>query len=287
MNSNTTPTDVHVITELDVYESTIRKATSMGDLNASPLAEPQKYSWSDIEMEEQLAQKSKKEEPTISSSVILKEETKEESVPTTTPVPEQTFEDPKSLVEKEQIKELVEKLMTEIMSRNEVMENVKKPSEVESDDDMPDLVEMDSDNDSMPDLVESESDNGQEVNDDMMIAIFKRPSCQRCEAALKTLMAHEESEELEESEESETSEEPDDSDSDYVPSDTGSDDSRKGESSDSDVSEIRTVRVVYKRNAEIPSIITITFVIVVILYILKVMYLLVDASMKNRYHACY
>jgi len=303
MNSNTsnTPTDVHVITDMEMYESTIRKAMSTGELNASPLAEPKQYSWSDVEMEEQLAQKTEQTnhteqptEPTLQESVILKEEPV-----TSEPIKEEFIGKELTLVEREHIKELVEKAIKDIIAQqplqNEVVENVKKSDEDDSDDEMPNLVE---DSESMPDLVESE--NGWthnpeiEIADDMMIAIFKRPSCPRCEAALKVLMAHDEgsgtgsdsdNEEEHESSEEE-SEEEDDSDSDYVPSEVDSDESTESDTSDSESEAPRTIQK-RRRDSGVPSAIMWTFTLLIFIYILKLMYLMVDASMKQRYHACY
>jgi hypothetical protein len=205
----TTPTEVQVVTEMDVYEASVRKVVSRGNLNASPLAEPS-YSWSDVEAEEH----AKVEEPKIQEQPLVKEE------PVLT----------------ESVNEQLDKLMTEIEDIVNKENNIKVDVELESDEDMPELGDSESDmpelvsesDDDMPDLVE-ESDSDSE-NEELMIAVFKRPSCPRCEAALKVLLAHEENgEEPEESEEEHTyeseSEEDEtdddsDSDSDYVPSDS-------------------------------------------------------------------
>jgi hypothetical protein len=78
-----------------------------------------------------------------------------------------------------------------------------------SDDDMPPLVE-DSDDDDMPSLVSERADQ-------LMMAFFTKPNCERCEAALKVLMGHTdnspENSDIELSEH-ETSDEDSDSDSD-------------------------------------------------------------------------
>ena len=173
--------------------------------------------------------------------------------------------------------------------------NIKVDVELESDEDMsevnenPELVNNDTpqadDTDSdMPELV-SDSENEwtpSQENDDLMVAVFKRPSCPRCEATLKILLAHEENEEeiseeehtydtdeSNDSEESATAESTsDDSDSEYVPSE-----------SESERESPRTVRQLRRwngGNAErrsertcVPPFIQFIFTVLVVVHILK------------------
>jgi glutaredoxin len=152
----------------------------------------------------------------------------------------------------ESVNEKLDKLMTEIEDIANKENNIKVDVELESDEDMPELGDSESD---MPELVDSDSDSEMpglvsESDDDMhdlveesdsdsedeemMIAVFQRPSCPRCEAALKVLLNHDENvEDAEESEEEHTSDveessedESDDSDSDYVPSESESESPR-------------------------------------------------------------
>jgi hypothetical protein len=154
----------------------------------------------------------------------------------------------------------------------------------DTDSEMPDLV-SESDDD-MPELVE-ESDN-----EELMIAVFKRPSCPRCEAALKVLLAHDEngedSESYEEehtsdvsdSEESSEDETDDDSDSDYVPSESESESPRT----------VRQLRrwnaesepVENKRTACVPPLIQYIAIVLFVIHVLK--FLLNEPSQRIR---CY
>lgn len=261
----TTPTEVQVITEMDVYEASVRKVVSRGNLNASPLSEPS-YSWSDVE--EQEARKPKvQEEPVLTESV----------------------------------NETLDKLMTEIEDIANKENNIKVDVELESDEDMPELGDSESD---MPELVDSDSDSEMpglvsESDDDMpdlveesdsedeemMIAVFQRPSCPRCEAALKILLNHDEN--VEESEEEHTSDveessedESDDSDSDYVPSDSESESPRT-------VRQLRRWNTVSepvenKRTACVPPLIQFIAIVLFVLHVLK--FLLNEPSQRIR---CY
>jgi len=282
------PTEVQVVTEMDVYEASVRKVVSRGNLNASPLAEPS-YSWSDVE-EQADAEKSKVEEPKAEKPQSEKPKVEEE--------PQLT----------ESANERLDKLMAVISDIVHSDSNIKVDVELESDedmsdaDDMPKLVDTDSD---MPELVsESESESESEMpglvsesdseDEDLMIAVFKRPSCPRCEAALKVLLAHEENADTEEPEEdhtydasesddasdSETASN-DDSDSDYVPSET-----------ESERESPRTMRQLRRWNAEhaeraerascVPPVIQFIAIILFVVHILK--FLLNEPSQRIR---CY
>ena len=273
----TTPTEVQVITEVDVYEASVRKVVSRGNLNASPLAEAS-YSWSDVEAEE--AKKSNVQE-------------------------ELKAQDQSNLQKSaftESVNEQLDKLMTEIEDIANKENNVKVDVELESDedmselDDMPDLVSdlddempglVEESDDEMPDLVEETESDSDSENEELMIAVFKRPSCHRCEAALKILLAHEENiEEAEEPEEEHTSdveeseEESDDSDSDYVPSDSESESPRT-------VRQLRrwntqTETVENKRTAFVPPLIQFIAIVLFVIHVLK--FLLNEPSQRIR---CY
>ena len=271
----TTPTEVQVITEMDVYAASVRKVVSSGNLNASPLEEPS-YSWSDVEEssnqeETQVQEKPKVEEPKV------QEQPKVEEKP--------------SLTESE-IKEYVDRLMTDISNIVHSDSNIKVDVELESDEDMPELGDSESDmpdlvsdtDSEMPDLVEESDDDMPDLvedsepeTDELMIAVFKRPSCPRCEAALKILMAHEENdEESEVSEEEYTSDESDssdDSDSDYVPSDMESEAEPEAEveaESDSDSeSEFESPRMARKREVVVPPLIKFIIIVLIVVRILK------------------
>jgi hypothetical protein len=246
-----TPSDIQVITELDVYEATIRKATHES---------AKEFSWDNVPVVEQKA------DPKPESKV----ETKEEKIV------QEAAPEPKEDQEDLARKELIDKLMADIMKPRTL-------TPVEEDesfyDDMPALV---------PD---TEDENGQQwsvpEDYDWMLALYKKPSCHRCEAALKALMSvsdeetkeesqenSEEESQEEESEESETSEE--DSDSDYVPS----------ESSDASSDEYVPPRrkIIRDRECNIPPLIKYTFTIIVVIYILK---LLLIMNERSRYRPCY
>ena len=284
----TTPTEVQVITEMDVYAASVRKVVSNGNLNVSPLAEPS-YSWSDVEMEEQV-EREKKNKVEAQSKVEEKPNVEEQ------PKVEEKSDAAKLNLTKSEINEHLDKLMSTISDIVNTDSNIKVDVELESDEDMSEIVEnndmpelVDSDTDSdMPELVEdSDSENEwtpESDNDDLMVAVFKRPSCPRCEAALKILLAHEENSEedselseqehtSEDSDESadDTSDESDNSDSDYVPSET-----------ESEQESPRTMRQLRRWNAErtsesaqnkqtsfVPSLIKFIFTVLVVVHILK------------------
>jgi hypothetical protein len=268
----TTPTEVQVITEVDVYEASVRKVVSRGNLNASPLTEAS-YSWSDVEAEEA-------KKPNVQEQTNLQKSAFTESV-----------------------NEQLDKLMTEIEDIANKENNIKVDVELESDEDMPELVDSESDmpdlvsddempdlveesDDEMPDLVEETESESDSENEELMIAVFKRPSCPRCEAALKVLMAHDENgEEAEESEEEHTSDveeaedESDDSDSDYVPSDSESESPRT----------VRQLRrwnmsepVENKRTPCVPPLIQFIAIVLFVIHVLK--FLLNEPSQRIR---CY
>jgi len=194
------------------------------------------------------------------------------------------------------LKELVEKLMTEIMEKHT---DVKDSVDSESDDEMPSLME-DIERD-IPPLTDSDSDKGwtenPEIDEDLMIAVFKRPSCSRCEAALKILLSDEE--EKEESttsstpsetpseSSSESSEEPDNSDdSDYVPSEELSEDSSSESESASD-SEPPSPRTLQRRAVVIPSEIVYVFIAFIVVCILRLTMLVPNQPIPYRYRSCY
>lgn len=260
----TTPTEVQVITEMDVYEASVRKVVSRGNLNASPLAEPS-YSWSDVEdannEEPKVQEQPKAEEPKVKEEPVLTES----------------------------VNEYLDKLMTDISNIVNKENNIKVDVELESDEDMPELGDSESD---MPELVDSDSempdlvsesddempelvseDEQESEDEEMMIAVFQRPSCPRCEAALKVLLAHDENVEDESASEeehtyesdSEESAESDDSDSDYVPSESESESPR-------------TVRQLRRWNAEpvenkrttcVPPLIQYIAIVLFIIHVLK------------------
>lgn len=275
----TTPTEVQVITEMDVYEASVRKVVSSGNLNASPIAEPN-YSWSDVEEEEPNVEQPKVEEPKVQEQPKVQEHQLVKEEPALT----------------ESVNERLDKLMTEIEDIVHSDSNIKVDVELESDEDMsdmPELVDSESDmpdlvsesDDDMPDLVsESESDSESE---ELMIAVFKRPSCPRCEAALKVLLSHDEngadesdSEEehtsdVEESSEDETD---DDSDSDYVPSDSESESPRT-------VRQLRrwnVVEPVENKQTCVPPLIQFIAIVLFVIHVLK--FLLNEPSQRIR---CY
>jgi hypothetical protein len=294
MNSNT-PTEVQVITEIDVYEASVRKVVSSGNLNASPLVDRDTYSWSDVEEQTEREKKNKVEE-----KPAVEEKPKVEEKPAVEEKPKVEEPDAVTLsLTKSEINEHLDKLMSTIADIVNTDSNIKVDVELESDEDMselvendmPELVESDTDSD-MPELVEdSDSENEwtpHSENDDLMVAVFKRPSCPRCEAALKILLAHEEnsdegseiseqehtSEDSDESaaddisDESNDSDESDDSDSDYVPSET-----------ESERESPRTMRQLRRWNASesaqntqtscVPSFIQFIFTVLVVVHILK------------------
>jgi hypothetical protein len=265
---------------MDVYEASVRKVVSRGNLNASPLAEAS-YSWSDVEGEEQAkVEKPKAEELKVQEQPKVQEQS-----------------DLQKSAFTESVNEQLDNLMTEIENIVHQKDDIKTDVELESDEDMPDLVDSESDmpdlvsesDEDMPDLVEeSESESDSE---ELMIAVFKRPSCPRCEAALKVLMAHDENGEEAESsasEEEHTSDseesvaasesEDDDSDSDYVPSESESESPRT-------VRQLRrwnTEPAAHKRTPCVPPIIQFIAIVLFVIHVLK--FLLNEPSQRIR---CY
>jgi hypothetical protein len=296
------PTEVQVITEIDVYEASVRKVVSRGNLNASPLAEPS-YSWSDVE-EQTEAEKPKVEEPKVQPKVEEPKVQPKVEEPKVQP----KVEEPKVQLKVKEEPDLTEsenkrldKLITDIIhsdsnikidvelesdeDMSDISELIDSPKLDETDSDMPDLVSESDSEDEMPGLV---SDTESEVDDDLMIAVFKRPSCPRCEAALKILMAHEENADTEEPEEEHMYDDPDDSvttddsDSDYVPSET-----------ESERESPRTLRQLRRWNAEraettqnrepfVPAFIQFIAIVLFVVHILK--FLLNEPSHRVR---CY
>ena len=114
--------------------------------------------------------------------------------------------------------------------------------DIEAKEELPPLVE---------DVSEAESD------DDLMIAVFRKPECSRCEAMWKVLLTHETPKKVGIVEESEESE---DSDSDYVPSETESE--TESESESETESEERP-------KDGVPRIIQNLFVLLMFLYLLQ------------------
>ena len=266
MNSNT-PTEVQVITEMDVYAASVRKVVSSGNLNASPLEEAS-YSWSDVE------ESFNKEKPKVEKPIAEKPSAQEQP----------KVEEKPNLTESE-INTHLDGLITGIVHKEN---NVKVDVELKSDKDMyelgdseSDMPELVSDTDSeMPDLVEESDDDtsnlveeSESETEELMIAVFKRPSCPRCEAALKILMSHDENSELEvseqehtsDSDESVSSDSTDDSDSDYVPSDMES----GAESESESESEFESPRMARKREVVIPPLIKFIIILLVVVRILK------------------
>lgn len=309
MNS-TTPTEVQVVTEMDVYAASVRKVVSSGNLNASPL-EDDSYSWSDVETEEQQKTEESQVQPQAQEQPPVQSQPQAQEQPVVQEEPRLS----------DSVNETLDRLMADILNIVNKENNIKVNDEVEADmpelgdsehelgdsehelgdseSEMPDLV---SDTDSeMPDLVSESEDNNQveeseddnkveESEDDTMIAVFKRPSCPRCEAALKVLLAHEEGNAEEESPEEEEhtydsdesapaesdtskSDEDSDSDSDYVPSESESESPR-------------TVRQLRRWNAErasdashtdsepvrtkcVPPLVQFLFTVLVVVHILK------------------
>ena len=243
-----TPSDIQVITELDVYEATIRKATH----------EPAKeFSWDDA----------------VSKSDANTSQPKVESEPKASPEAASNTPCIKEEQDAEDLarKELIDKLMADIM----------KPRTLTP------VEEDESFYDDMPALVPDTDETGQQwsvpEDYDWMLALYKKPSCPRCEAALKALMSvpdeeshdapQEEEESQEESQEEESEE--DTSDSDYVPSSS---------ESESDAPPPRKRANLRDREVNIPPLIKYTFVIIVVLYILK---LLLIMNEKSRYRPCF
>jgi len=315
------PSDVDVITEKEIYETSIRKAVGSDSPDSLSDSSVKDFSWSDVEKVEEMGAKIAANRIDLSKSGILPELAK--------PVEEPKVEEPKAeekaeeqeekqkeekteeKAEKEEKEETnakpqenevllaqIKQLLAEIKTKAIPVENVKPADEEESDDDMPPLV--DDTDDDMPALVDSSESEAEESEtsetDDMMIAIFRRPSCPRCAAALKALLTHDEGsgmgDEFPEEHESESSEEADDSDSDYVPSETSSQDGSTADSetnsescseSCSDVvSEPPSPRTLRHRTVEIPTAIIYTLVILIVLYVVKFRLLVTDNSRGYR-----
>ena len=280
----TTPTEVQVITEMDVYEASVRKVVSRGNLNASPLAEPS-YSWSDVEAEEPQVQ----EQPTAEEPQVQEQPQVQENL-------------------SESANEYLDKLMTDISNIINKENNVKVDVKLESDEDMPELGDSESDmpelvdtdsempdlvsdeEEDMPDLVSEEDDipdsvseSEEEEDEELMVAVFKRPSCPRCEAALKILLDHNENgvdDSASEEEHTYESESDDDSDSDYVPSDSESESPRT-------VRQLRRWNTVAehvdnKRTGGVPPFIQYIAIVLFVIHVLK--FLLNEPSQRIR---CY
>ena len=284
------PTEVQVITEIDVYEASVRKVVSNGNLNASPLAEPS-YSWSDVETEEPKAEEPKAEEPKAEKPKVEEEPQLTESANERLDKLMAAISD---IVHSDNIKVDVELESDEDMSEIDDMPKLVD----DTDSDMPELISESDSDDEMPGLVEK-SDSENDVEDDLMVAVFKRPSCPRCEAALKVLLAHEENneeEELEEDLEEEhtydedtsnsdtsdtetSSESDDDSDSDYVPSESESESPRT-------VRQLRRWNAKTERAPEstacLPPVIQFIAIVLFVVHILK--FLLNEPSQRIR---CY
>ena len=122
--------------------------------------------------------------------------------------------------------------------------------DIEAKEELPPLVE---------DVSEAESD------DDLMIAVFRKPECSRCEAMWKVLLTHETPKKVGIVEESEESE---DSDSDYVPSETESETESESESETESESESETESEERPKDG-VPRIIQNLFVLLMFLYLLQ------------------
>lgn len=133
-----------------------------------------------------------------------------ESVPEVKPVEPVQEAEPVQEHTQEQTEEPVQEQTQEALSTSITNLRVEIPEPSESDDDMPPLIsssdyESDSDSneetsDSKDDSEESEeeseeiSDESKDPDEDLMVAVFQRPTCQRCDAALKALLTPSEDE---------------------------------------------------------------------------------------------
>lgn len=255
-----TPSDIQVITELDVYEATIRKATHEST---------KEFSWDDAMSKSDANTSQPKVEPEQKTEPKADVKTSPEAASNTPCIKEE--QDAEDLARKE----LIDKLMADIM----------KPRTLTP------VEEDESFYDDMPALVPDTDETGQQwsvpEDYDWMLALYKKPSCPRCEAALKALMSvpdeesqeetqeEDESQDEESQEEESQEEESDTSDSDYVPSES---------SSESDAPPPRKRANLRDRELNIPPLIKYTFAIIVVLYILK---LLLIMNEKSRYRPCF
>lgn len=179
MDSNTVANDV--ITEMDVFESAKVKNTTPSSGSSDSERE---FSWNHVDIDDKKVVKQEEVKLETKQEEVKQEETKQEEV------------------KKEEKQEEVKK------------EEVQKEaaSADETDDDMPPLVSEDDSDDSDDDMPSLVSDRA----DQIMMAIFPKPDCERCEAAMKVLMGHvgnsPESSEIELSEHSDDEEDDDEED---------------------------------------------------------------------------
>jgi len=337
---NTDYEDVNVITEMDVYEATIRRSVrnlesprNMGSPKASPTTTPDSnetnkdYSWSDAEPVEEKIQ------PMFQSQIIKDIPTQEkpkDNQPKETQY-ESPFQEP-SLVEKESLKELIEQLMKEIVKdsirqiKSGVVESVKTVIEKETDD-MPQLVEDMNNvtekpteeqvftheeverrllNQSLPTQEEvdillgndSSTQEDLEIRDDLMIAIFNQPECPRCAAILKLILSNQNTSLFKETDESnndnsanedsanESSDDESNDTSDDSTNDDSTDESGNDDTTDEDNTEDEKPSRRRDRESDVPPLITHIFLILILIYIMKMMFAMTDMTVQQHFRSC-
>ena len=238
---SSTPSDIEVITEMDVFEASSedvprppsspvvptsvkgfkwKQEAPNGEKLVAPLKKSKEESVEKA-IEEPVEEKSvakepaekpaekpeAKEEPAVKE--VAKEEAKEvakeepaakeepvaEKVAKEEPVAKEVAkEEPAEKVAKEEpVEEKPVAKPAEKPAEKPVAEPVKLKIQVpdhtedSSDDDMPPLVE-DSSDDDMPALVCSDDESSEDSDDEMLIAVFRRPTCTRCDAALHAIL---------------------------------------------------------------------------------------------------
>ena len=162
---SSTPSDIEVITEMDVFEASSEDVPRPPSSPVVPTS-VKGFKW-------------KQEAPNGEKLVAPLKKSKEESV-------EKAIEEP--VEEKSVAKEPAEKPAEKPVAEP-VKLKIQVPDHTEdsSDDDMPPLVE-DSSDDDMPALVCSDDESSEDSDDEMLIAVFRRPTCNRCDAALHAIL---------------------------------------------------------------------------------------------------
>jgi hypothetical protein len=291
-----------VITDADVYEAIIRRATSVSPLQTS---------WNDVDYVEETTMDEKTEEKTEEKAEEKTEVKAEEKAEEPTEVKaEVKAEEPTVLAalaeeyaearheeqvqsETKLISDMIDQLMKNIMNVPSVDDMPSlvddmpplvddMPPLVESDDDMPPLVESEDD---MPPLVESEDDtpsveSDDDYHDDLMIAIFRKPECQQCNAMLNLLLNQQEKPLLRQTAKQAKNELKDElKDESHESKDESyeSEDESKDESDDEEE----------PRVAEVPPSITYMFIILILLHLLKLFLMAMDSGIKRQYRMCY
>jgi hypothetical protein len=160
---SSTPSDIEVITEMDVFEASAKEDVPRPPSSPVAPTSVKGFKWEKLvaplkEAAEKPVDKPA-EEPVAKEEPAAKEEPVEEPKKKPVEEPEAKSED--------DMPPLVE--------------------DSDSDDDMPPLVE-DSDSEGLPELVNSS-------DDEMLIAVFRRPTCNRCDAALHAILDPEDSDE--------------------------------------------------------------------------------------------